>query len=181
MTRGVGQGSNGNLRLVGRRNHLHHLWLAGWQERFPEAAVWYPPGLAKKRPSLRLDHELAEVTESPWPELDLVVLRGSVWMDEVLFLHRPSKALLVTDVFQNHDPARDGWFWRAVKSMVGIQGPEGGAPIDWRMSVRDKEAARQAVRSVLAWDFDRMVVAHGLCIERGAKEQFARAFDWLGL
>jgi hypothetical protein len=41
-----------------------------------------------------------------------VVFEGSPLIAEVVFLHRPSRTLLVTDILQNHEPAADGLAWR---------------------------------------------------------------------
>lgn len=56
---------------------------------------------------------------------------------------------------------------------------DGGVPRDIRWSFTDRKLARVAVRELLAWDFDKLIVAHGDCVKRGAHAFVERAFDWL--
>ena len=37
-------------------------------------------------------------------------------------------------------------------------------PPDMRLSFRDRKAARRSVERILAWEFDRVVLAHGACV-----------------
>ncbi len=50
---------------------------------------------------------------------------------------------------------------------------------DWRLTVRDRSAARQAQERMLSWDFDRLIMSHGRCLETGARPFVERAFSWL--
>jgi len=50
---------------------------------------------------------------------------------------------------------------------------------EYRMGWRDRAAAAQSLRRILAWDFERIVLSHGDCIERDAHEVAARA--WSGV
>jgi hypothetical protein len=70
--------------------------------------------------------------------------------------------------------------WRAVLARLGgILEPNAGIPGDWRASFLDREAARAALARVLAWDIERVVIAHGVPVERDGKELVRRAFAWL--
>jgi hypothetical protein len=46
-------------------------------------------------------------------------------------------------------------------------------------SFSDRAAARRSIDAVLALDFERVVVGHGLPIERGGKAALMAAFSWL--
>jgi hypothetical protein len=87
--------------------------------------------------------------------------------------------LIVTDLIQRHDPHGQSWWWRVVKGWAGVLGSEGGTSRDLRWTFRDKAAARRSAERILAWDFDRLVIAHGACVEHGARAVVARAFAWL--
>ena len=43
----------------------------------------------------------------------------------------------------------------------------------------DRDAARASLRRILAWDFDKLVVAHGPIVTSGAREIVENAFSWL--
>ncbi|ACY17312.1 DUF4336 domain-containing protein [Haliangium ochraceum] len=170
----------GPVRHLIAPNKLHYLFIEAWRERAPGAAVWAAPGLAERNKAVHIDRELGDRAEAVWAEdLDQLIFAGSAILPEVLFLHRASRTLIATDIFQNHDPARDGWFWRQVKRGLGVVAPKGGTPREWRLSVRDRAAARESLERLLAWEFDRLVFSHGLCIDSGAHAWVERAFHWL--
>lgn len=170
----------GTVAHIVAPNKFHYLSVASWQERYPAVKTWAGPGLAKRRPELRFDAELGDGPPTDWrDEIDQLIFGGSRVLPEAVFLHRASRTLLVTDIIQNHDPAEEPRFWRWVKRVNGILAPDGGTPRDWRLTVRDRELARRARDRVLAWDFDRLVVTHGRCVETGAHAHVERAFSWL--
>ena len=45
----------GPVRHIVSPNKIHHLFLAEWAKRWPEARMYAPPGLAKRRPNLHFD------------------------------------------------------------------------------------------------------------------------------
>jgi hypothetical protein len=57
--------------------------------------------------------------------------------------------------------------------------PHGGVPLDIRLSFINRHAARNSLAKLLSWDFDKLIVAHGLCVETDAKRFVERAFQWL--
>lgn len=162
-------------------NTLHHLYVPDWQAHAPQARAHAAPGLLRKRANIDWYAELGDSPPDAWrDEIDQLVFGGSKLIDEVVFYHRASRSLIITDIFQNHDPEEDGWFWRGVKRLVGVLGPEGGAPVDWKWSVRDRDTARAARDRMLAWPFDRVVLSHGLCITDNARARVESAYAWLG-
>jgi len=170
----------GPVRHIVAPNKFHHLFVKPWQERFPDAMSWGDPSLVRRRSELRFDHTLGDEAEAAWkPEIDQLLFTGSRVLSEVVFHHAASRTLILTDIVQNHDPALDGAFWRWVKRVNRIVAPDGEAPLDWRMTVRDKRAARASLERMLRWDIDRVIVSHGLCIETGGREYVENAFRWL--
>jgi hypothetical protein len=171
----------GPVRHLVAPNKFHHLFVAAWKQRFPEARTWAGPGLAERRREIRFDGDLGDDPEAAWrDDLDQVLFRGSRVLDEAVFLHRASRTAIFTDILQNHDPARESALWRLVKRANGILAPRGGAPRDWRLTVRDRRAARTSLERILAWDFERVILSHGLCVEREGHAFVERAFSWLG-
>lgn len=161
-------------------NLLHNLNIAPWKAQHPEATTWVSPRFRRRSPHLPADHALDDQAPNAWrDEIDQHVFRGSRFLDEVFFLHRPSRTLIVTDLIQRHDPQAESPFWRVVKGWAGVLGDEGGTSRDIRLLFRDRRAARRSAEHVLAWDFDRLVVSHGSCVPSNAKQVVARAFAWL--
>ena len=161
-------------------NVFHHLFLGDWLQEYPDAKLWGSLGLEKKRPDLVFDGLLQDKPEPQWEsEIDQMIFHGSKIIPEVIFLHKPSGTLIMTDLIQNHDPSRDNLFWRIIKRLDGILAPGGGVPRDLRLSIRNRQKAKEAVEKLRAWDFDRLIIGHGICIQENAKEYVMDAFSWL--
>ena len=150
-------------------NKLHHLYLTAAQERYPEATTWGAPGLAEKVPALRIDHTL-HAQPAPWAsDLEPLLIDGIPWMNETVFLHRASRSLIVTDLFF-HFHSVPNWQSRLLFTLLGVLGRAKQSPLV-RMQTRDKGAAAASARQVLAWDFDRVIMAHGDVLEDDAKSR----------
>ncbi len=79
-------------------NKLHHLFIADWQKKFPAARCYASPGIIKKRPDIDFYKELGMDAENEWAEeLEQTVFRGSPVMQEVVFYHKSSKTLILTE------------------------------------------------------------------------------------
>ena len=170
----------GAVKYIIAPNKFHHLYVQPWKDGFPHAQVWAEASLARRFDTDLYQHILDPEQPMPWQhEIEQQEFLGSKALSEVVFLHCPSRTLIVTDIIQNHDPQQNSFIWRTVKGVNGILAPNGGAPRDWRISVRDKAAARASVERILKWDFDRIVISHGVCIESDGHAYFQRAFRWL--
>jgi hypothetical protein len=169
--------AHGPVRHLVSPNKLHHLFFGPARAAFPEARLYAPPGLARKRPDLAFDAELGDAAPAAWEgQLDQAVVRGSTLMEEVVFFHPPSRTLLVGDLCEHFGPWSP-WPTRLVARLARMYGRP-RMPPDWQLSFRDREATRASFERILAWDFDRVILAHGALLESSAKERFERAYAW---
>jgi hypothetical protein len=170
----------GPVRCLVSPNALHHLFLTEWTSAYPEARLYAPPRLARKRKDLAFDATLSDACEPEWRiDIDQVIMRGSFYLTEVVFFHRRSGTVLFADLIQNIP--RD-WFkgWRGVLARRGgIVAPDPGTPRDWRASFLNRGTARASLERILAWPIERVLIAHGdLPTDDGTA--FVRgAFAWL--
>jgi len=67
----------------------------------------------------------------------------------------------------------------AVFKLAGGLAPQAGVGRDMRMTFFDLDLARQCLHKLLAWDFDKLIIAHGSCVESDAKQYVKEAFRWL--
>ena len=142
-------------------NKFHHLHIPEAKRRYPKAAVWGAPGLAKKRSDIAFDGVLGSGSPEAWrEELVHVHVQGVPMVNEVVTYHRPSRSLVVTDLVFNMKQTR-GWATRVVMALVGAS--KGFAHSrSWKyIFVRDKGLAGRGVAEILSLDFDRIVPAHG--------------------
>ena len=161
-------------------NKIHSLGIKPWKALYPSARVWASPAFGERHPDIAVDAALSNEVETPWSdEIDHCAIDGHAVLDEVAFLHRPSGTLILTDLIQKHEAAGAPLVWRGVKRMVGVLGREGGVPRDIRLSIRDRAAMRRSIDTILGWDFDNLIIAHGHCVKGGAREDVGRAFNWI--
>jgi hypothetical protein len=164
----------GGVRHLVAPNLLHHLHLGAAAARWPDARVHGAAGLRSKRPDLHLHATLEGPTELH-PDLLAVPVEGVPRFSEYVLLHRPSRTLVVTDlVFHVHESR--GWMTPWILRMVGARVGTLGQSRAWPLAAADQRALAASLRRILALDFDRLVMAHGEPIERGAKERLEAAF-----
>jgi hypothetical protein len=172
------------LRTLGRvcfavaPNRLHHLYAGEVAREFPGARLWVAPGLPSKRPDLAFEAVLGDTAPGEWRgELDQVFFRGRPYENEVAFFHRATRTLLLCDLAFNFGasaatPTR--WLMKLIRS-YGQLGPTKLDPL----LIRDRAAARESLDKILAWDFDRVVVAHGDVLETGGHRILSDGYAWL--
>jgi hypothetical protein len=169
----------GEVHAIVAPNAFHHLFVSAWRDAWPDASVYVPPSLVKKRP------DLADVPvhgdEAPAlyaDEVAQIPIRGLALLDETWFFHRPTKTLIDTDVMHNvhEDPswiARSGW------KMMGAWKRFGPSRLE-RLLIRDRAALRESVHAALDWPFERVIVAHGDVFEPAdVRDRVAATWRWL--
>ncbi len=52
-------------------------------------------------------------------------------------------------------------------------------PRDWRLTIVDRKKARAAAQKMLAWEPERILIAHGRCVTKDASGYLRRVFAWL--
>jgi hypothetical protein len=170
----------GPVRHIVSPNKIHHLFLAQWAERWPEASVYAPPGLARKKLEVRFEADLGDDPEPAWAsDIDQVIFHGSFAMEEVVFFHRLSKTAMFGDLIQRHDPeTMSGWKGMLMR-LDSLVGEHGSTPREWRASFLRRESVRAARRKVLEWRPDRLLIAHGQCAQSGATTIIEEALGWI--
>jgi hypothetical protein len=160
-----------------------HVWrLAEWHSLFPTAELWVakPSLFTLKKESLEFTGILTDATPQAWAEdLEQVPFRGNPLIEEVIFLHRKSRTVILDDLIQNHQPLKGHPLRNAFFKLAGVAYPNGGVPLDGRLSFIHRDLARRSLEKVLSWDFDKLIIAHGACIKKNAKAFVERAFQWL--
>lgn len=161
-------------------NKLHHLFLAEWSDRWPEARLYAPPGLAKRKPELHFDKDLGDEPEPVWAaDLDQVIFRGSLFMEEVTFFHRVSRTVIICDLIQRLPEATmTGWRGMLMR-LDSLVGKQGSTPREWRASFLRRDKARAARQKVLSWNPERLLIAHGECEQTDAKSIIENALHWI--
>jgi hypothetical protein len=158
---------------------LHHLHLETAIERYRPVGLWGPPGLAEKYPDLGPVHVLGE---DPWPhadQLEFVIVEGAPKRNEVVFFHPASRTIYTADLFFNIRKPQ-GFLTPLTFRLMGIHRRFAAAKM-WRFWVTDRTAFARSIDQILAWDFQRIVVAHGEVITQDARGHFVAALRELEL
>lgn len=167
----------GEVQAVVAPSCIHYLFLEAAQKRWPRARVLGAPGLEKKVRGLPFE-PLPRAGDAPGLGRDgeLVVRRieGVPYITEHVFLHAPSRSLIVTDLVFNVASCESfatRMFLRFVSNAYGRTAQSRM----WRWFTKDAAAAAASTRDVLGWGFDRVVVAHGDVLETDAQAQMREA------
>jgi Domain of unknown function (DUF4336) len=109
----------GPVKHIVSPNKLHHLFLEAAVGTYSEAKLYVPPGLVEKRPEFSYGALLTDRAPDFWAGvLEQLVVRGSRFMQEIVFFHHRSRTLIVADLCENfgrHSPLLTrvvAWFAR---------------------------------------------------------------------
>ena len=171
----------GPVRHLVSPNKIHHLYLGEWVQAWPDAKLYASPGLARRRRDLSFDAELGDASDPAWrADIDQVIVRGSLIMDEVVFFHVGSRTAIVADLIQRFDPATLHGWRRMIMALDGVVGVNGSTPREWRLSFWNRAAARSAKRKILDWNPERVIIAHGEWVREDGRAVLERALAWMG-
>ncbi len=170
----------GDVGHVVAPNNLHHLYLDGWQREYPNACYVAAPGLREKRPDLRFDDDLLRDRVYSWTQ-DIAHehFLGNRVFEEVVFFHRESKTLILTDLILNLKTDGFNWVQKKFAKFDGIAFPDGGSPRLFRWNMRDRKLARSCYQQMLDWAPDHVIISHGESFFENGLEEVKRRFSWV--
>jgi hypothetical protein len=174
----------GPVRHLVSPNKLHHLFLAAWSARFPDAKLWGTASTIRRFPRLDFAGTLADRPPPDWDgQIDQYYFPNSRFLDELMFFHRKSRTAIIADLSQpfsevflmGHWPLWLRWVARRIRLIEGWGFP----PIEIRLTFRHRAAARAKLRALIEESPERVVVAHGEIARSKGTAYLRRAFSWL--
>jgi hypothetical protein len=146
--------------------------VAAW----PEARVLRTRGAKRAGiPPDRLD-DLANGLPEPFgANLHPIPLEGMPKINEVVFVHAPSRTLIVADLFFGIDARYPAWTRTVARLLGAFPGP--GTSRVFRAFVRDRAAFAGSLDRILEHDVRRLVTSHGAVFEDGARTAVERLRD----
>ncbi len=175
----------GPVRYLIAPNTIHYASIPEWMQAYPAAESFGVEGIAKRAKdngiNIRLDHILGDVADPGWTgEIEQVVVQGG-YLTEAVFFHRASRTLILTDLIENFEAHKiKSPIWRFMVRLFGTMDPHGAAPRDMRATfMGHKPGLRKAVEQMIAWNPERVVIAHGRWYEKNAVAELKRAFSWV--
>jgi hypothetical protein len=174
----------GRVRFIVGPNRIHYWWIPDWKAAYPRAEVFLAPRIIEQAKG-RIDFDagvLGAATGYPWDaEIATLPVVGG-FMTEVEFFHRASRTLILTDLIENFEREKlSSLLLRLMMKIGGVAAPDGGTPRDLRLTFtwRHKPALRTAVETMIDWNPERIIIAHGRWFETDGSVHLRRAFRWL--
>ncbi len=169
----------GRPRWIIGPNRIHYWWIPEWHEAFGHADVFLAPRIREQG---RIDFAAADLDRAsgyPW-DADIATLPvAGRFMTEVVFFHRASRTLVLTDLIENFEPDKLHARWmRWLTRLGGVRDPDGQMPRDMRLTY-PRAQLEAAVEQMIAWDPERIILAHGRWYPADGAAQLRRAFRWL--
>uniref|UniRef100_A0A0G4F7M5 DUF4336 domain-containing protein n=1 Tax=Chromera velia CCMP2878 TaxID=1169474 RepID=A0A0G4F7M5_9ALVE len=171
------------LGKAGRIKHLvspnfEHVKFAGdWKREFPSSVASGCPGLAEREPGVGFDQTVPVVGEggegapSEWlGEFEVCFLdfehnpfTRRPFFNEVIFFHKPSKTLIVSDALWNYpgQPERVPLLTRVWK--LGMD--KLYFPFYENFMIKDEAGFERARRKIFSWGVERIIPCHGDVVE----------------
>ncbi len=171
--------SLGEVAFIVAPGSYHYFYIRSAQQAFPNAKTFVCPGVSQKCRGIKIDGILDDNIQESWQtDFEQVLIRGSLFIKEVAFFHKPSKTLILTDLIENFTDKTGNvnWilkiWWKVVFQMWNNPKP---AP-EYQLGWINRRAAKQSLKRVLEWDFEKIIIAHGELIESNAKGVALRAW-----
>lgn len=166
----------GNVAVVISPNSEHCDFITQWKFYYPQAKYLAAPELMKKRNDLPFDCELSrsdEADEIYQGEIEQVFINSAPFFNEVVFFHRNSGTLMVTDLFWNYPKGREvpmqtsTWAW----AMNHVY-----RPVYDRFLVKDRDAFALSMRKIMEKPTKQIIPCHGVLVSEDAQETLKRFF-----
>ena len=169
--------TGGDVKHIVSPNFEHVKYAAQWKAAFPDAVLWGCPGMIDKKPLIPFDREVGVGDACPeeWNgEFELAFFDcevnpfvGAPFFNEVVFHHRPSGVVLVTDLFWNYGGGGEALpaatrAWKFGMDRVYL-------PFYRAFMVRDRARFAERIGRVMAWEFDSLLPCHGTFVDGRGK------------
>lgn len=175
----------GTVRYLISPNLFHYLYLSQCQQIYPQAQTIAPPELATKQPNLEIDRVFTQDKIEFDSELEFLLFEGFrvlippkiETINETVFYHSNSKTLIITDSAFNFDRTFP-WTTQLAARVLGSYGKLKPYWLD-KIASKDRQKLKKSIEKILAWDFQRVIMAHGTIVENNAKAQLTAGYQWL--
>jgi hypothetical protein len=169
----------GAVNFVVAPSYTHARFARAFCARYPAAELFVSPHSPERNGELAYGTLLGASPSPPWAgEIDQLLIGGHRTLDEVVFLHRTSRTLIVADLLREPRPTVSSVLCTLGQALRPRDRPRSSLPMT-PLAFADEVAARVSLRRVLAWDFDRLVLADGGVIPEGGKDLLRRAYQTL--
>jgi hypothetical protein len=166
----------GDIAAIVAPNQFHHLYITDFIDATVKAPIFAAPGLERKRKDLVIAETLSETPPALWADdFEQIHVQGMPKFDEHIFLHKPTRTLIATDLVFNLGTEMP-FMGKVSSKMFGTYGRFASSRL-FKSFIKDKAAFRRSLERLGEWDFDRIIMAHGDVLESGGKAAFGKAWN----
>lgn len=161
-------------------NSYHYLQVDAWASKNSDATVYASADVAHKIVAKSI--VFGKKLDAEWiTDLDHFTIDLGTF-SETVFFHRASKSLIVTDLMQTFEASRvRSLFVRMLLQIGGATGPNAKPSIEIRLAARrHRNELRAGVERMVAWNPSRVILSHGVCVQKNPIDAIRSAFRWLG-
>ncbi|MEZ4741560.1 MAG: DUF4336 domain-containing protein [Bdellovibrionota bacterium] len=168
----------GRITDIVAPNLYHNIGIEAATRLYPDAKLWGVTGYDKKMSHFNWNF----LDGDTWPYSDVLSLheiKGMPKFNEVEFLHKKSKTLIVTDLCFNHLHGKGfgNWF---VFHIFDTYKRFAISRLFLKM-VKERSSFEGSIKEILNLDFDKIILSHGVNVEHKAKEKFIDALRERGI
>ena len=171
----------GKVKYIVAPGNFHHLYVKDFQRLYPNAETFLCPGLERKRPDIEFDWILGNRPDPRWSdEIEQVVVQGPKIIWEVAFFHRPSRTLILVDLFENIGDDyqhQAGLMLRLWWKVVFRMWNNPKAAPEYQIAWGNKEVVSKGLKRILEWNADRVILAHGELVEGDVENRLRSAWE----
>lgn len=110
-------------------------------------------------------------------------MRGSKFLDEIIFFHRASRTAILADMSENFSSGflKEKWsaWQRSIARLWGIVEGRGYAPLEIRVTTFNRKEARKTRDRILSWSPAKVIMAHGVWQRSDGTRFLEKAFSWV--
>lgn len=171
----------GTIRHLVSPNQFHYAHIGEWSKAFPDAIPWASQRVRQRARARHADVTFArDLDANPpleWrPDVDQTLFPGG-YFKELIFFHKKSKTLVLTDTIMNIEPDKMPEPWRTATRLSGMYYPRAQIFFGMRLPLLlQPQKAKAAVAKIHSWQPERIVLSHGRCFESHGNEVITRIF-----
>ena len=174
----------GTVAYIIAPNLFHYLYIQECKNVYPQAKLLAVPGLETKKPEITIDQVFFQDEIDFQSELEYILFTGfqvltipkAATLNEIVFYHRESKTLILTDTAFNFDRTFP-WVTQLAAKVMGSYDTLRPSLLE-KLVIEDKAKVKASVEKILSWDFQRVIMAHGNIVENDAKQQLKKGYEW---
>ncbi|BAY86390.1 hypothetical protein NIES267_58970 [Calothrix parasitica NIES-267] len=174
----------GKVSIIIAPNLYHHLSISDFKYIYPDAKIFAAPGLDSKRQDIDFDKIINQGKIGAKDELEyflfegfkILDLKGASPLNEIVFFHQKSQTLILTDTAFHFDETFPFTTQLTMRVIGGYKKLE--PSILEKLAIREKQKVKNSIQTVLKWNFERVIVAHGSILDNQGKEELEKGYNW---